>query len=214
MSHSLEERTIALAGVFQAATLVQQIARTGRFHEATLETSLRSLFATDPASTLDVFGGELRDIREGLTALHSVMGKQGKPDDIEVLRYALNLVHLESRLNRKPEMLDIIGERIDQARHTAAHFGYLHGNLVSNLASIYQDTISTFRLRIQVSGDPAILQQEENAARVRAALLAGIRAAVLWRQTGGRRWQLVFSRGRVVDMARKLADQANASVYH
>ena len=161
-----------------------------------------------------MFGGELRDIREGLTALHSVMGKQGKPNDIEVLRYALNLVHLESRLNRKPEMLDIIGERIDQARHTAAHFGYLHGNLVSNLASIYQDTISTFRLRIQVSGDPAILQQEENAARVRAALLAGIRAAVLWRQTGGRRWQLVFSRGRVVDMARKLADQANASVYH
>ncbi|MFW5825254.1 MAG: DUF489 family protein, partial [Marinobacter sp.] len=111
------------------------------------------------------------------------------------------------------DMLDIIGQRIEQARHTASHFGYVHSNLISNLASIYMDTISTFRQRIQVTGDPAVLQRDENAAKVRALLLAGIRSAVLWRQTGGRRWQLILRRRRVAATARELAEKANQAVY-
>ncbi len=78
---------------------------------------------------------------------------------------------------------------------------------------MYADTISTFRMRIQVTGDPNVLQQEENAAKVRALLLAGIRSAVLWRQSGGRRWQLIFTRRKIIDNAKQLAEKANQSVY-
>ncbi|KAA1174961.1 high frequency lysogenization protein HflD [Marinobacter salinexigens] len=209
MSRSLHDQTLALAGLFQAANLVQQIAHNGQCSNATFETCIRSLFATNPATTLDVYGGDLTDIREGLVTLSSVMSQQSRAQDAEVLRYTLNLIHLESKLNRRPDMLDVISSRIDQARHTASHFGYTHSNLVSNLASIYTDTISTFRLRIQVSGNPSILQREENAAKVRALLLAGIRSAVLWRQSGGRRWQLIFSRRKVIQHAKQLAEQAN-----
>jgi high frequency lysogenization protein len=212
MSRSLHDQTLALAGVFQAANLVQQIANNGHCNETSLEACLRSLFATNPATTLDVYGGELADVREGLVTLSTVMSEQSKQQDIEVLRYVLNLIHLESKLNRHSDMLEVIGSRIDQARHTASHFGYVHTNLISNLASIYTDTISTFRLRIQVSGNPSLLQQDENAAKVRALLLAGIRSAVLWRQTGGRRWQLVLSRRKVIQHARELAEQANRSL--
>ncbi|MEA1081742.1 high frequency lysogenization protein HflD [Marinobacter qingdaonensis] len=207
MSRSLDDQTLALAGVFQAANLVQQIAHNGQCSETSLETCIRSLFATNPASTLDVYGGELTDIREGLVTLASVLGQQSKQQDIEVLRYVLNLIHLESKLNRRSDMLEVIGSRIDQARHTASHFGFTHSNLISNLASVYTDTISTFRLRIQVSGNPSVLQRDENAAKVRALLLAGIRSTVLWRQTGGRRWQLIFSRRKVIERARQLAEQ-------
>ena len=209
MSRSLTDQTLALAGVFQAATLVSQVAHQGRCAESTLETSLRSLFVTDPDNTLDV-----RNLREGLDALAKILSNQTRQQDMDILRYSLNLIQLESSLNRKREMMGAIGERIDQARHTANHFGYVHGNLISNLASVYTDTISTFRLRIQVTGDPAILQREENAARVRALLLAGIRSAVLWRHTGGRRWQLLFRRRKVAALARELAEKANQSVYH
>jgi high frequency lysogenization protein len=212
MSRSLHDQTLALAGVFQAANLVQQIANNGHCNDTSLEACLRSLFATNPATTLDVYGGELTDVREGLVTLSTVMSEQSKQQDIEVLRYVLNLIHLESKLNRHSDMLDVIGSRIDQARHTASHFGYIHTNLISNLASIYTDTISTFRLRIQVSGNPSLLQRDENAAKVRALLLAGIRSAVLWRQTGGRRWQLVLSRRKVIQHARELAEQANRSL--
>lgn len=208
MSRSLHDQTLALAGVFQAANLVQQIAYNGQCNQASLETCIRSLFATDPVSTLDVYGGELSDIREGLVTLYTVMSEQSNQRDIEVLKYVLNLIHLESRLNRRPDMLEVIGSRIDQARHTASHFSYTHANLIGNLASIYTDTISTFRQRIQVTGDPMVLQRQENADRVRALLLAGIRSAVLWRQCGGRRWQLIFSRRKVIHYARELAEEA------
>jgi high frequency lysogenization protein len=41
------------------------------------------------------------------------------------------------------------------------------------------------------------LQQGNNPAKVRALLLSGIRAAMLYRQLGGGRLSLVFQRGRV-----------------
>ncbi|WP_100639659.1 high frequency lysogenization protein HflD [Marinobacter salexigens] len=211
MSRSIHDQTLALAGVFQAANLVQQIANNGSCNQTSMETCLRSLFATQPANTLDVYGGELTDIREGLITLSAVMSEQKKQQDIEVLRYVLNLIHLESKLNRNKDMLQVIGSRIEQARHTASHFGFVHPNLISNLASIYTDTISTFSLRIQVSGNPSLLQQDDNAAKVRALLLAGIRSAVLWRQSGGRRWQLILARRKVIQHARQLAEKANRS---
>ncbi len=213
MSRSLEEQTLALAGIFQAAALVQQLAHRGQCAPSTLETSIGSLFATNPPTTLSVFG-ELKDLREGLSVVSKLLQTQSGQQDIEILRYALNLIHLEAKLRKQPDMIDILGSRIEQARHTADHFGFSHINLINNLASVYADTISTFRLRIQVTGDPNHLRTEETAARVRALLLAGIRSAVLWHQTGGRRWHLVFYRKRVVECARRLSEQANQSVFH
>ncbi|HAL7526237.1 TPA: DUF489 family protein, partial [Escherichia coli] len=39
---------------------------------------------------------------------------------------------------------------------------------------------------------------------VRATLLAGIRAAVLWHQVGGGRLQLMFSRNRLTTQAKQI----------
>jgi high frequency lysogenization protein len=55
-----------------------------------------------------------------------------------------------------------------------------------------------------VQGDPALLQRSETGARIRAFLLAGIRAARLWQQVGGRRWHLVLRRRSLVDTARRV----------
>ncbi|MEE7539638.1 DUF489 family protein [Enterobacter kobei] len=41
-------------------------------------------------------------------------------------------------------------------------------------------------------------------AKVRASLLAGIRAAVLWHQVGGGRLQLMFSRNRLTTQAKQI----------
>lgn len=212
MSRSIEDQTLALAGVFQAAALVQQIAHTGRCATPSLETSIESLFITDPGTTLEVYG-ELKNLREGLASLNSVFSNQSRKQDVEILRYGLSLIQLESRLNSNRDMLNVIGSRIEQARHTANHFGFSHSNLMSNLAAIYSDTISTLKPRIQVIGDPNVLKMDENAARIRSLLLAGIRSAVLWRQTGGRRWRLIFTRRKTMNMALRLAEQANQSVY-
>ena len=72
------------------------------------------------------------------------------------------------------------------------------------LADIYQDTLSNYRFRIQVAGNAQQLQNPANAARIRALLLAAIRAAYLWRQAGGNRLSLLFNRNRLFTEAQAL----------
>ena len=52
-------------------------------------------------------------------------------------------------------------------------------------------------------GEQNYLRNDDNAAKVRVLLLAGIRAGVLWQQLGGNRWSLFWSRKKYVATARK-----------
>ena len=208
MSGDQQDQLLALAGIFQSVNAVQQIAHRGACSERSSGSVIASVFITNPGTTLEVYGG-LENLREGLETLSRVMKEQKQPADLEILRYAMNLIYLAGKVRKNSPMLTELSRRIEQARHTAEHFGFNHPNLIANLASIYADTISTFRLRVQVTGDPSILQVEDNAARVRALLLAGIRSAILWQQNGGRRYHLIFRRGKIVAEARDLALQAS-----
>ena len=55
-----------------------------------------------------------------------------------------------------------------------------------------------------VNGDPVHLNNSENANRIRALLLAGIRAATLWRQSGGGRLTLLLRRNPLLLETRML----------
>ncbi len=52
----LHDQIIALSGVFEAAALVDRLARTGQVPEAPLGCMLGSLLVRDPKTTLDVYG--------------------------------------------------------------------------------------------------------------------------------------------------------------
>lgn len=101
-------------------------------------------------------------------------------------------------------MLKVIADGLDVATHQIKHFGLTHSNVLARLADIYSQTISTLTPRIMVSGENNQLQNPENANKVRALLLAGVRSAVLWRQCGGRQWQLLFQRKTLMNSAREL----------
>jgi high frequency lysogenization protein len=58
-----------------------------------------------------------------------------------------------------------------------------------------------------VSGDSSVLSNPDNANKIRAILLAGIRSAVLWSQLGGNRWQILFKRRTFIEQARQLLDE-------
>ncbi|PIE43739.1 MAG: lysogenization regulator HflD [Gammaproteobacteria bacterium] len=203
MSHTLADQTLALAGIFQAAALVRQIAHNGSCHPISFETSIKSIYIQNPETTIDVYGSH-QNLNFGLHELLDTLDQDSQKQKVEVIRYVLNLIHLENKLKKNPELLDIIGKRIGQAREQLKHFDLQHSNVIKNLASIYTDTISTFNLRIQVTGKPQHLKINDNADRIRALLLAGIRSAMLWRQLGGRRWQLIFRRKAVWQKARKI----------
>ena len=207
-------RTLALAGVFQAAGLVQEIARQGRITHATArDATIASVFATDPDSVAAVYGGP-GNVRFGLTLLRdqlrgSAGGRQSR--DLELARYVIGLTVLERKLARQPRVLQALGEGIESARRTYEHFGADHANVAGRLADIYSEHISGLGARIVVQGDSDVLTDPDQVARVRALLLAGLRSAVLWHQQGGRRWQLLIGRGRYLAAADQLLSQPSAS---
>lgn len=193
-----QEQLIALAAVFQAASLVDKLARTGQAADAQVGCLLGSLLVRDPKSTLDVYGGDDLNLRDGYKALVGALERSPASLQREPLRYALALLGLERQLAKRDDMLQVIGSRLDQIQNQVEHFGPTHDNVIAACGGLYQDTISTFRQRIQVHGDMRFLQQAAVASKVRALLLTGIRSARLWRQLGGHRWQLVFSRGKLL----------------
>lgn len=193
-----QEQLVALGAVFESAVLVDKLARTGQVSEPALACMLGSLLVRNPQNTLDVYGGDDLNLRDGYRALIGSLERDPASLQREPLRYALALLGLERQLAKRNDLLQIMGSRLDQIQQQVEHFGPIHENVVASCGSLYQDTISTFRQRIQVQGDMRHLQQPSNASKIRALLLAGIRAARLWRQLGGHRWQLVFSRSKLL----------------
>lgn len=207
MNARYSDQAIALAGVFQAAAQVEQIARSGYSKSETLEVSIGSLFNQDPASVLDVFDNRIEGVEVGLKVMRELLSQRQSRNHPDALRYVLGMLHLQKKLQGRRDMLEVIGKRLQQAAHQVEHFGLTHENVLASIADIYSDTLSTFNFRIQVSGDFGYLQQTRVANQVRALLLAGIRAATLWRQVGGNRIQVIFRRRRLVQCADELLRQ-------
>lgn len=189
--------SIALAGIFQATGLVEQLAKTGQVQNDAYRTSIESLLVMNPANTLDVYGGSAANLRQGLEGLRSIL-QNGQNAKSDALRYSLGVLHLQKKLSADNAMLKRVATRLQQAAQQAEHFSSTHDNVIANIGGLYTDTISTFRFRIQVSGNYNYLQQQRIAHQVRALLFAAIRSAILWRQVGGNRWQLLLGRKKIL----------------
>jgi high frequency lysogenization protein len=209
VARPFHDQVLALAGIFQSAHFVQQLAREGRADTDALRASIQSILALDAPDVETIYGGA-RGVRLGLELLGTKLSGKTKPTDIEMARYVVAMMQIEGALRRRPAMLDDIRQGIDAARAQMKFFENdtpadgVHPLLMEKLAQVYSQTISTLTPRIMVSGEHGHLSNPAIAAKVRAALLAGIRSAVLWRQLGGRRWQLLFSRGKIARAAAEL----------
>ena len=204
--YTAEDQTIALAGVFQAGALVADIAHGRPLDEPAISATLGSLFATDPDSVAEVFGG-VEQVRLGLLLVRDGLQRERQQAHGEVLRYALSLVQTERQFSSRRDLQDILHSRLARVAEQRAHFELLHATIIGALASAYQDTLSTLRQRIQVVGNAGALQDERNADRIRAVLLGGVRAALLWHQTGGRRWRLLLNQSAAQRTADALVER-------
>ncbi|ACQ93923.1 protein of unknown function DUF489 [Tolumonas auensis DSM 9187] len=200
MQHKQAMQTMALAAVCQAAWLVQQVARNGSCDEESMRCLLQGVLITDPNNAESVYPDRTL-LREGYKTLVEQLGNNRNPKNVELTRYVIGMVALERKLSGKRRVLSALAERVSQVKRQAFHFDLLTDTVLSNLAGIYSDQISNLGPRIQVSGAPLYLQQPQVQHKIRALLLAGIRACVLWRQLGGRRRQILFFRKKVIAAA-------------
>lgn len=196
------ESNIALAGLCQAAALVKQIARSNEFDSQALATSLNSITITSSDNTEQIFG-DVNHLALGYQTLISQLSNQSTNKDVEVTRYIANLLSIERRISSSKKTMAALGERISNIQRQQLHLEITDNQMLRNLASIYTDVVSPAARKIQVAGDPEILKLPDNQHRVRAILLAGVRAAVLWRQLGGKRRHILFSRQQILDSAQQ-----------
>lgn len=196
-----EERVIALAGIFQATALAQQLAADGRCDDTAMASSLASVFRIDAPSVVAVYGG-VSGVRLGLRSLITQIDEGTR--DLATTRMAVTVMRLERTLARRPAMTDTLQQGIIAAQRQATHFGQDSSQVAGRLAELYSSTLSTLKPRVLVSGNPQTLQQPAVVERVRASLLAAVRSAVLWRQVGGRQWQLIVYRRQCSMLARGL----------
>lgn len=190
----LQEQLIALGGVFQAAHLVHKLASTGQIHDAALGNMLSTLLVRNPTNTLAVYGGDDYALLDGYRTLQAALLRDAHNLPRESLRYALAMLSLEQQYARRDDLLELTGQRLEQIERQLEHVDLTSAAVISACAALYQDTISTFNVRIQVHGDMRFLQNEATASKIRALLFTGIRSARLWRQLGGQRWHLLFKR--------------------
>ncbi|QSX32199.1 high frequency lysogenization protein HflD [Shewanella avicenniae] len=198
---TLENRTMALAATLQAIAQVQYIARHGETDEAQLAAALKSVLVTEPDSIDDIYPNK-QVMANGFRWVINQLGDNHQKD-VEITRYLVGLLSLERKLSRNNGALNVLSERINQLQRQLQHFQITDDQMISNFASIYSDVISNLGPKIQISGNPHMLKQTLVQNKIRALLLAAMRSAVLWRQLGGKRRQLVFSRKAIVDTAKQ-----------
>lgn len=201
---SLAQQTYTFAAVCQTAKLVQDIARTSQCDSQAFETMLNSIVVTSPEQTSDVYGGDLGNLTTGLLAVRDQLGNSSKPKDPELTRYIVSILALERKLSKNATALKELGHKIDQTKRQTDHFDLTSETVVASFAGIYSDVISPLGARIQVTGEPNILKSPVNQHKIRALLLAGVRSAVLWRQVGGKRRNIVFSRSKILNCTEQL----------
>ena len=202
----LHDQTLALASMFQSATLINQLAHGKPINQAAFDCSMDSLFTLEAKTTEDIFGyGD--GMIQGLKTLIEYMDGQHKSPDRVIAYYVLSMLKLEQRLLKNSAMVEQVHNGLASIEKQTIDFEMSQSARTHKVDGLYQKTISSLKPRIIVQGEQAQLSNSENTSKVRTLLFAGIRAAVLWRQKGGSRLRLLFSRKKYVQQARKILQQ-------
>ena len=211
MNSAIRDRSIALAGMYQAVKLVQQTAQGERRDAAATKASIRSILNTDPESAIDVYG-DSRALMLGLEVTSGQLSNDSKQRDMALTGYVITLMHLERKLNHEPDLMKTLASGIDRIKGEIKLADEVDPDIIAALAEVYTDTVSTLQPRIMVKGEESVLRNSDSKNMIRALLLAGMRATVLWRQRGGNRMRLILQRKQILECCGALLGEAHRAV--
>ncbi|TXR53450.1 high frequency lysogenization protein HflD [Reinekea thalattae] len=204
MESDLSRQTLALAGVFQAATLVDNLAKSGSIEPKQLENTVASILNLSPSSYDDVFQGR-ENLVIGFNALNKAMSKNSRDINREVLQYAMGIIAAQSKLAERPDLMEVLSNALDRTVDQQRYFdSYTHEAVVASTAQCYEKTLSQLSFRIRVVGNPGHLKNPQVAEKIRTILLFGIRCAMLWRQANGHRWHFLTRRSKIKAQSEQL----------
>lgn len=206
--------TIALAALFQSAAQIQSVARLGSVDDHAIAPLMRALIITNPDEVTDIYA--TNRLTPGLNQLLTSLAPQGEipQSKAEILKIAYNIMSLESSLSKQTVIFKQLDQKVDQLREdvlrmhsdyeTAADNIILDYDVIKLYSKIYSDLISPNFPKLIVYGEEKYLRRTEFQDMIRALLLAGIRACVLWYQVGGRRYSLMFKNKDILACAKNI----------
>lgn len=204
--NQVENQTLALAGMFQAAVLIDELAVSGVCEASSFEGSFDSLFTFDADTTEEVFGQVTR-LHSGFSALHEYLGGETRASGRNIAYYVLSMMKLATVIMADERLSGTLFRGLQDIENRGGEFELSRPSIVNKIDGLYQDTISHLNPRILVRGEQNYLLNSDTAAKIRTLLLAGIRSAVLWRQLGGNKWKLFLTRKRYVAAAREFLNR-------
>lgn len=196
---TIENQTLALAGIFQSVHLCKALATTGTCDKDVLVSTLRSIQTMNTDRVIDAYGGSARNISTGMGILKSQLGGNNESRDLDLARYALSLIQLGTNILKDDGTVEQL--RIGITGAQSMDLPVDDPDMISNFANLYRNSISQLSPRIMVSGNPDFLNDDDIASQIRAALLGGLRSVVLWRQCGGSRPKMLLSRSQYLKHA-------------
>lgn len=198
-------KTLALAGIFQAASLVDILSTQGTAPEDCFIESIHSIFNTTDETLSEFNQGTLKSTLGLLSLHHSLIHPKDYTTE-QLARYFKAMIRLERVIARHQKMSELIRTRLGHfKRYLCLIDSLTHHSLIAKLASLYVDTAGTSKCRVIVRGHPSLLTHQAQREKICAALLAGIRAAHLWRTLGGKEWELSFRKKRLLKHLEKLS---------
>ncbi len=202
----IQDQTMALASMMQSAILINKIANGNSINQAAFDCSLDSLFTLKAQSIEEIFGfGD--GLIKGLKTLNAYLSGDKQYPDRQIAYYVLSMIKIETKMMKDQPLLDNIQTGLETIQQQVDDFGLSQIAKAHKVDGLYQNTISHIKPRIIVQGDQVHLSNSDNTSKVRTLLFAGIRAAVLWRQKGGSRLKLLFSRKKYINQAGLLLEK-------
>ena len=195
--------TYALAALFTASAIIQDLAERDEMegeHDTPYGTVINAVFNRFPEKTLEIYD------REGLRTGYQILANPAsvaQTRGARFLKYAENInEQTESCMSRsRKKFMDALGDDIDSLKADMDANGWdaLDEHVTERLAGMYVSRISDHNTKLMIYGRHDLTPV---MGKLRAALLAGIRASVLWHQLGGGSFfQLLMNRRKYTEEA-------------
>lgn len=200
----IKDQAVAISALFLSSAQVHDYAYTGSSNSMHTEMLVRSLFNNDAQDAISIYGGTA-GLGPGLELAKGLLSNtQNDNRTMEVTRYSISLMQLDKQLQNNEAMGQTLIESIDRIATSISDQEYLAEQVISQLGEAYQATLSHLQPRIMVKGDETHLKVPSTSAIIRVLLLSGLRASVLWRQSGGNRFTLLLSRKKLLNEVQTL----------
>lgn len=184
---------ISLSAIFQCAYYVNILAQEDIKDDVRINKLINTSLVNDANSYQELYG-DRTNLFNGASTIVKILRGDTTNELINIQKYVISLSILEKNIQREVNKYKSFQNELDSTNYKKLDTGV--ENHISYLSNLYVKYFSPLKPRVIVIGKSVYL--EKNALFIRSLLLAGIRASMLWRLSGGSKWHFLMYRKKIL----------------